>query len=124
MIKRYFSPEHRQNISIGVSLSLLGKTNELGRRWKGEDASYQAKHIWLYKNFGKATRCENKACVYPRKNLFGQILTIPTRFEWANISGKYIRDINDWKQLCASCHRKYDNIGKKSWITRRAKSGN
>lgn len=27
---------------------------------------------------------------------------------WANISGKYLRDITDWVRLCVSCHKYFD----------------
>jgi len=30
------------------------------------------------------------------------------RYEWANISGEYKRDVSDYIQLCPSCHRKFD----------------
>ena len=36
------------------------------------------------------------------------------RFEWANISGEYKRDLNDWMNLCVSCHKKYDYTGQKA----------
>jgi hypothetical protein len=43
------------------------------------------------KHFGKAERCE----IDPSHT---------GRFEWSNISGKYLRQRSDWRQLCASCH--------------------
>lgn len=30
------------------------------------------------------------------------------RYEWANISHFYKRDLSDWIRLCALCHRRYD----------------
>lgn len=57
---------------------------------------YQKAHRWIYKNHGKATYCTNNS-IHRTK-----------RFEWANISKNYLFDIKDWKQLCVSCHRKYD----------------
>lgn len=32
---------------------------------------------------------------------------------WANISGKYTREREDWIRLCPSCHRIFDNICKR-----------
>lgn len=64
--------------------------------WKGEEASYSAKHIWIRKTYGKASkceRCEGKDGKY---------------FEWANISGEYKRNKSDWMQLCRACHMKFD----------------
>ena len=69
--------------------------SEKNINWKGNNASYAAKHIWVKNNFGKAMKCEN--CGEEKKKI-----------TWANLSGKYLRDRNDWKQLCISCHRKFD----------------
>ena len=30
------------------------------------------------------------------------------RYEWANISGTYKREITDWIRLCRGCHISYD----------------
>jgi len=76
--------------------------------WKGENASYAAKHIWVNSHFGKANKCENPPCKYPRKNWDGKIMDKPKRYEWANISGEYKRKRDDWKMLCPSCHRTKD----------------
>jgi hypothetical protein len=90
----------------GIKLpKLSGKRSSV---WKGDNAGYGAKHIWIVAHFGKASKCENPNCFYPRKDMRGYIMEKPKRFEWANISGKYKRRRNDWKELCPSCHRKYD----------------
>lgn len=77
-------------------------------KWKGDNASYNTIHTWIKNKFGKATRCENQQCVYPRKNSSYATILSPKRFEWANIDKKYSRDLSGWVQLCPSCHRKYD----------------
>ncbi len=33
-----------------VSLSLVGKTGVLSRRWLGDEAGYVAKHMWIVKH--------------------------------------------------------------------------
>lgn len=81
-----------------------GKDNHM---WKGNKVGYSSLHKWIYDNWGKADRCESKEC---RK--------ISTRYEWANISGKYNRIRSDWVRLCHSCHQKRDkniikNTGKR-----------
>lgn len=68
--------------------------------WKGKNASYITQHQWINRNYGKASCCE--MC---RKKLVG-------KFHWANISGKYLRNIKDYKQLCVSCHIKFNHIQK------------
>ena len=41
---------------------------------------------------------------------------------WKRISGKYLRRKDDWKRLCTSCHRKFDNHSAKMWESRRGKN--
>ena len=75
-----------------------GLVNQENPAWKGENASYTAKHLWIKRKHGKPIKCDfddsHKARV----------------FHWANISGMFKRDINDWLQLCPKCHRKLDGI--------------
>ena len=60
--------------------------------------SYSGMHKWIKEHFGKAKRCENKKC--PGKSKV---------FEWALKKGKrYSRHKKDYKQLCSSCHKRYD----------------
>lgn|SRR3990167_865882 len=67
--------------------------------WKGNNVKYNGIHQWLYRTFGKATKCENLDC---RKEK-------AVRFEWALIRGKaYKRKRENFRQLCIFCHRKYD----------------
>ena len=79
-----------------VSESLMGKLGAESRRWKGSKASYVAKHMWIIKHYGNAKMCS----IDPTHRA--------KRYEWANISGKHIRDISDYMELCPSCHRKMD----------------
>lgn len=65
--------------------------------WKGDNASYQAKHIWASNNFGRPRFCEHCKT------------TSNVVYNWANISGSYLRDRNDWLRLCVPCHHKFDN---------------
>lgn len=70
-----------------------GKENGM---WKGDSASYYAKHIWMKTNFGKPQMCEN--CGTTERRMY----------HWANISGRYIRDRSDWLRLCVPCHKSHD----------------
>lgn len=81
-----------------ANLQQRGQFGANARAWKGEDASYYAKHMWIAKHYGKASCCENPKCKSVN----------PKRFEWANISGEYHRDREDYKQMCPSCHRRMD----------------
>lgn len=73
--------------------SKKGKNHHL---WKGENAHYITQHQWINRNYGKATIC-TKCNIINAK-----------RYHWANISGKYHRNINDYIQLCVSCHKIFD----------------
>lgn len=85
-------------ISKSVSKSLIGKTGDQARRWKGQDASYHPKHAWIRKHHGKATKCLGHDCS-------GKSLT----YQWALLKGRqYSHNIDDYIMLCASCHKKYD----------------
>ena len=75
--------------------------------WKGDNVSYNALHDWVRRHKGTPRECT--FCM--KKNA--------KKYEWANISKKYLRSLNDWKSLCVSCHKKYDDSANKAWITRR-----
>ena len=101
--------KHTESSKNKIRESLVGKFGEKSRRWKGDEASYEAIHMWLYEHYGKANKCEQKGCHYPKVVDAGRrIIEKPSRYEWANISGEYKRDRSDWVMLCPSCHRKID----------------
>lgn len=61
--------------------------------------SYARFHARIRRKYGKAHRCDNPCCSYPS----------PKRYEWALIYGReYSSNIDDYMQLCVSCHRQYD----------------
>lgn len=68
---------------------------EIVHKWNKDRPGYKATHKWLKRHYGAADHCSK--CDTPSK-----------RYEWANLSGEYLRDVNDYIQLCASCHRKMD----------------
>lgn len=104
------------NIEYARSRSPIKKGNKLASKnvgerhwnWQKTNPSYRAVHAWLRKTHGNATKCENPNCVYPRKDARGKLMEKPRQYQWANISGRYERDINDFKQLCPSCHKLFD----------------
>lgn len=67
-------------------------------RWKGDSVGYGALHDWIRKHLGTPKFCEE--C--------GNRSLRHRQYHWANISGKYIRDLNDWRRLCVKCHSKLD----------------
>ena len=109
--------EHRQKMNLsGLALG-RGKLSEETKRkiglshsgersveWKGDDAGYQAKHMWIRKQLGTPSECEN--CTLKSSN--------SRQFHWANISGEYKRDLSDWVRLCVSCHMLIDGVNLKA----------
>lgn len=63
--------------------------------WKGDKAGYGALHSWIVRVKGRAIYCVE--CKRQDENV---------EYEWANISGKYLRDMNDFRSLCVPCHRR------------------
>lgn len=58
--------------------------------WKGDKAKRMAIHVYLRHHTVKPKLCEECNKEEP--------------FDLANISGKYLRDINDYRWLCRKCH--------------------
>jgi len=67
--------------------------------WSGDEASYGAIHDWVSYHRGKPKKCEHCGITDPSK-----------RYEWANVSKEYKREIDDWIRLCKKCHYAYDDI--------------
>lgn len=91
-----FSAEIREKMSIG---SKGKKSNEKNSQWKGDQVGYFALHNWVKRHLGKPLSCKMED------------LTCKGKFEWANISRKYLRDLTDWMSLCKSHHYRYDRKG-------------
>lgn len=74
--------------------------------WKGDAVGYGGLHRWVTKNLGRPQFCEEckKTSVPKNTKEYGKI----RYFQWANISGKYKRELSDWKRLCIPCHGKFD----------------
>jgi hypothetical protein len=104
--KRYLflkSKRHFCSRQCQIKFQLQAKpVGEASPHWTGMEAGYNAKHKWISRYAGKATRCS-----------FDPNHAGP-RFEWANVSGEYKREISDYMQLCVRCHRKFDSERRKN----------
>ena len=78
--------------------AVVGEKNAL---WKGEKASYFAKHLWMKHHYGSPAECEHCGGLGKKTGRSWSI-------HWANISRKYFRDRSDWLALCAKCHSAFD----------------
>lgn len=93
---------HLESTKARISKSRAGKaTGEDNSKWKGDDVGYVGIHLWMRRKYGKATTCEREGCTR-------------TYVHWANISGFYKRERDDWMQLCAKHHLEYD--GYRRWV--------
>ena len=72
-------------------ISMKGNSNPA---WKGKEAGYHAIHKWLYKRKERSNICEFCETV--------------VNVQFANLSGKYLRDVNDFIELCRRCHYWFD----------------
>lgn len=81
-----------------INKGAIRKRGAESHSWKGEKTCYIAKHIWVYTQLGQPTKCSH--C--EKDGLTGH------QIHWANVSGKYLRDLNDWIRLCAKCHHAFD----------------
>jgi len=68
------------------------RKNEGNPLWKGDNVKLYALHSWVKRRKVKPESCEKCKINKP--------------YDLANISGKYLRDVNDFKWLCRSCHSK------------------
>jgi endogenous inhibitor of DNA gyrase (YacG/DUF329 family) len=98
----YLSPEAKKKMSVWKD-----KFENKSPRWKGMKAGYFAKHIHIVKHYGHAPQCEY--CKVIGKKIFAGGNRYRWSIEWANVSGKYLRDRNDYVGLCKACHMKFDS---------------
>jgi len=99
--KKGYKPNKNQlkalRLGHGWNKGLQGLTDSEHPAWKEEGYSYVSIHHWIYRKLGKPKVCQN--CKITGEGKFMQ---------WANISGKYRRDLNDWLRLCSKCHWHFD----------------
>jgi len=70
--------------------------------WRGDEVSYSGLHHWLRSNWPVAGVCE--LCgAEPTPAVDGR-----ARTNYANVSGEYRRNRDDYLELCVPCHRRFD----------------
>jgi len=97
---------HTEITKDKMKKSHTGKIGSNASAWKGDDATYKPLHARVSKQRGKPQFCEICKTTDKKK-----------RYEWANLTGKYA-DIMDYKRMCESCHKKYDNQRRNEWQKR------
>lgn len=80
--------------------------------YKEKLTNYKHLHVVISNMLGKPDTCE----FCKKTGLKGNSI------QWANKTGKYLREPTDWLRLCSSCHRTYDlkngllNVWKKTGL--------
>jgi hypothetical protein len=101
------SEETKRKISMNSAKLWKGKYSEQHPSWKGNNVKQQTKYIrvhrWINRQFLNENKCENCQTLEAKK------------YEWANLSGKYLYDTSDWARLCTRCHQMIDDNRKKQW---------
>jgi hypothetical protein len=80
---------------IGIKRKVPYNCGNNNGAWKGDKVGYKSLHQWVKNNKPKPKLCEDCNKEKP--------------FDLANISGKYKRDIKDFKWVCRKCHMHQDN---------------
>ena len=61
---------------------------------KLSNTEYRVLHLWVQRHKTKTGICEH--CKLQKKT------------EWSNKSGRYLKVLIDWQELCKKCHYRYD----------------
>jgi hypothetical protein len=95
------SAEHREKMAAKTAESWRGRepldqAGEKNPNWRGGEVSYSALHKWLRRCHSKTGACSN--CGKEGKT------------DWAFLRhpDPYTREIADYRELCRSCHMRFD----------------
>ncbi len=90
---RFFGRHYCKTESFKQKISEANIGNNNGM-WKGDTVGYGGIHDWVKFHIERPKKC---ICCGKEKTL-----------EVTNISGKYLRSLNDWEWLCRKCHMEKD----------------
>lgn len=68
----------------------------MARKGNLTESQYVAVHMWVRRHHGTEQKCDN--CKTTENRMY----------HWANISGTYKREREDWLRLCVPCHKNND----------------
>jgi hypothetical protein len=97
------SDEHR--LICIQNLPKKDLTNEKHPLWKGDNVSNKGLHKYVRRHFQPPEKC--------------QLCNQNPAKELANITGIYNRELKNWAYFCHICHKHFDNVGVRAWITRK-----
>lgn len=90
----------RKDVRTKISEKAKLRIGNKNSCWKGNEASYECKHVYMKKHIEIPKKCF----------ICGKLLEI-RKIELMNLDHKYNRNLVDtWKWAHVSCHREYDKI--------------
>ena len=93
------SNKTKQKISELRKWEWNGMYWKIPHNWKWQDVWYYALHSWVARKLWRPCECSH--CWLTNLRWY--------KIHWANLSHNYLRDLTDWKRLCAKCHWAYDS---------------
>lgn len=84
--------------------------------YDAENINIVGLHGWIRRHKTRTGTCQKCGAKPPRRN--GRNGSTRAGTEFANISGEYRRDVDDYIELCNSCHQKMDGTGRKCAMKR------
>jgi len=89
ILKKKLSKDHKKKIG-------LANTGNNNGQWKGNKVKYSSLHTWLRSHHKKSGVC----------HFCGR--TDAKVYDWANVTGIYDRNIENYRETCRGCHIKLD----------------
>lgn len=91
-----------------------GRIGDRHPNWKGDAVGYGGLHMWVAQHKDKTGICASCDAEVGTARRRGT--------EWANVSGRYLRDLGDFVELCIPCHRARDRAARSARAASRARS--
>ena len=92
---RIGAAQRGKKVSLETKMKLSeSRTGERNHQWRGDEAGYKALHMWVNRH-------------RPRTGICSECGEVGDT-EYANLSGRYLRDLDDYAEKCDSCHRNFD----------------
>jgi len=88
----------RSLLSAAIAKRNAQRSGELHPRWLGDAVDYKQLHKWVSRRRERTGTCEQCGTV-PVPRADGRAGT-----DWANVSGEYRRELDDYRELCHACN--------------------
>jgi hypothetical protein len=104
---------HSAETKAKISRALRGRfVGPAHPGWRGARIGYQPLHAWVARHKQKTGVCSHCGAVVGTERFRGT--------QWANVSGHYLRDLDDFIELCIPCHSERDRAARRALTVGRA----